>query len=184
MINPDFQSYIIKLIERIGIFKSELQPGLYELMSDFELALYIAGRKGRRRHFDNHDKTRNILEWEGLCEDVFVDIKKEWMKYFDGLTIQENMVIEGNFTLNCSLIFDALKRRPPFNSRELLDECYEDMVILLLHLHIGRNKRTSFCNLMRDAYEAGGWPCGWRGTEQDGKMIVYWPHGKIEGKAE
>ena len=118
------------------------------------------------------------LAWNtpiGGEEMLWTDIRESVMADVRGATYGNPSLYEMKQSLADRLKYLGVLVRQRLDDRhqELLNDIVGDLFCCALNRSVkGAN---GFFEQLFNAYQAGGWPCGWDGTFPHGRLIVYFP---------
>lgn len=146
-----------------------LNPSNYERkpspkLNDFDTALKLAFE---HYYFNKEYTWTNLRDKESsrLLGKIYQD------KYFEEIKSKVQIFLK---KIDTSI---TLKLNPPYD--ELMDDIISDLSDCFISRFID-GKSNPFFEKIFEAYQSGGWPCGWEGEWPEGNPIVFYPPEKEE----
>lgn len=159
-VNTELVQEVLNFInsKSLLIVKEELflKQGLIE---SFELAAQFAGKEvyGKDELTWNDIRSEKMSElWEVIYSNELYDIvDKQILSLLNDIN---------------TVVHQSLSRK----YEELLDDIVSDLNMCLYSRAI-QGKDNVFFEKIYEAYQLGGWPCGWAGGWPDGEIVIYSP---------
>ena len=128
-----------------------------------------------RYEFEIDFERAKDFAWSQETTPVWTDIKeRELAPITAARDTGAGRKIERHLSDHFRDLFDLLERSLPAEYLEAAEEIASDLIACVsARAHVGSHR---FFDLLRGAYDLGGWPCGWVGPYPDGKMIVFCPN--------
>jgi len=131
-------------------------------------------RDNDRYEFETDFERARDLAWSQEMMPVWSDLKERELALIAGVRdTTEGRKIERELTDLFEELLEIVETSLPEQYAEASEEIASDLIACVsARVHFESHR---FFDLMRGAYQLGGWPCGWVGTYPDGKMVVFCP---------